>query len=110
MRWLGTARTAVRAFPADVRQDVGYQLYLLQLGEEPTDWRPMPSVGPGACEIRVHLRGEYRVLYVATRPEAVYALHAFVKKTRRTRMADLELGRARLRDLRQRGWKRTCLP
>jgi phage-related protein len=45
--------------------------------------------------------GEFRVLYLATRPEAVYVLHAFVKKTQRTRKLDLDVARARLRELGQ---------
>ena len=56
---------------------------------------PADSVGPGVREIRVHARGEYRVLYLAVRADAVYVLHAFVKKARRTRMMDLEFARAR---------------
>ena len=40
--------------------------------------------------------GEYRVLYVAKFAEAVYVLHAFEKRTKQTRQADIELGRASL--------------
>ena len=101
LRWLGNARAAVRAFPSDARRDTGYELYLVQQGNQPTDWKPLPSVGPGVREIRVHVDGEYRVLYLATRPEAVYVLHAFGKKTQQTRKLDLDLARARLRELRR---------
>ena len=59
----------------------------------------MPTVGPGVREVRIHIEGEYRVFYVASFPEAVYVLHAFEKKTRRTTVQDLELGRKRFRDL-----------
>jgi phage-related protein len=38
---------------------------------------------------------EYRVFYVARFAEAVYVLHCFVKKTRATAKADVELGRKR---------------
>jgi phage-related protein len=47
-------------------------------------------------EIRVHEGGEYRVLYVAKFVEGVYVLHAFEKRTRQTRKADIELGRRNL--------------
>jgi phage-related protein len=64
----------------------------------------MPRVGTGVREIRIHVDGEYRVLYLATRPEAVYVLHAFAKKSRRTRQMDIDLGRTRLKELpRERG-------
>ncbi len=42
----------------------------------PTDFKAMPSVGKGAYEIRVHLDGAWRIMYVAKFPEAIYVLHA----------------------------------
>ena len=42
----------------------------------------MPSVGAGVIEIRIHAGGGFRLFYIAKFPEAVYALHAFEKKTR----------------------------
>ncbi len=59
----------------------------------------MPHVGAGVREIRIHADGEYRVLYLATRPEAAYVLHAFVKKQQATPKLDIDLARARLREL-----------
>lgn len=47
----------------------------------PDDFKPMPAVGAGAYEIRIHVEGEWRVLYVAKFEDAVYVLHAFQKKT-----------------------------
>lgn len=67
-----------------------------------TDWKPMPVVGPGVMEIRVHADGEHRVFYVAKFDEAVYVLHAFAKKTRKTSPLDIELGKKRYRDLLER--------
>jgi len=65
----------------------------------PSDWKPMPSVGPGVHEIRIHTEREHRVFYVARFAEAVYVLHACEKRTRRTRHADIELAKARLAEL-----------
>ncbi len=60
----------------------------------------MPTVGPGAREIRVRDEtGTFRVLYVAVRTEATYVLHCFQKKSQRTSRADLELGAQRYKDL-----------
>ena len=59
----------------------------------------MPSVGLGVQEIRIHTGTEHRVLYIAKFAEAVYILHAFEKRTRRTPNADLDLVRQRLRGL-----------
>jgi phage-related protein len=67
----------------------------VQQGLEPNDWKPMPTVGPGVQEIRIHTGLEYRVFYVAKFAEGVYVLHAFEKRTRKTPKRDLELGRDR---------------
>ena len=89
----------VRAFPSDARSEVGYQLYKLQEGLEPSDWKPMPSVGIGVQEIRVHTGNEYRVIYVAKFAEAVYILHAFMKKAHRTAKPDIVLATERLKQV-----------
>jgi phage-related protein len=47
----------------------------------------------------VDATGAFRVIYLATRPEAVYVLHCFQKKTRKTRKADLDLAASRLRQI-----------
>jgi phage-related protein len=49
----------------------------------------------GVVEIRLHGDSESRVFYVARFEEAVYVLHFFVKKTRTTRKADIDLGKQR---------------
>lgn len=72
---------------------------MVQVGREPDDWKPMPSVGRGAREIRVRdPAGQFRVVYVATLGTAIYVLHAFQKKSRKTSKADLELARVRYRE------------
>ncbi len=64
----------------------------------------MPSIGPGVREVRVRDEaGAFRVIYTATRPEAVHVLHAFQKKTQATAKQDLDLVRARLRGLTRSG-------
>ena len=59
----------------------------------------MRGVGPGVMEVRVHQPGEYRVLFVAKFAEAVYVLHAFAKKTRKTPDRDLALARRRYAEM-----------
>jgi predicted XRE-type DNA-binding protein len=56
----------------------------------------MPLVGPGVIEIRVHLESEYRVFYLAKLEEAVYVLHAFVKKTQKSSFARYRIGQETL--------------
>lgn len=74
---------------------------MVQVGRSPADWKPMPAVGPGACEIRVRDPvGAFRVIYVAAFEDAVYVLHAFQKKSPKTSRSDLKLARRRYRDAR----------
>ena len=96
----GTLLDDLRAFPPEARRETGHQLDQVQRGLDPDDWKPMPSVGPGVREVRVRDEaGAFRVIYTATRPEAVHVLHAFQKKTQATAKRDLDLVRARLREL-----------
>ena len=91
--WVGSAREDLTDFPDDARREAGHQLHRVQMGLEPDDWKPMPSVGPGTYEIRIHSAVEHRVFYVAKFAEGIYVLHAFEKKTQRTRQADLDIGK-----------------
>lgn len=59
----------------------------------------MNSVGPGVVEIRVHAGGEYRVFYIARFKTAVYVLHTFLKKARKTPPREIALGKKRYRSL-----------
>ena len=94
--WLGSSREDVRAFPADARRRAGFQLRRVQQGLDPNDWKTMPAIGPGVSEIRLHTAVEHRVVYVAKFVEAVYVLHAFEKKGRRTSKRDVDVVRQRL--------------
>jgi phage-related protein len=57
--FLADSLKRLRQFPEGARQDAGRELARVQEGREPIDWKPMPSVGKGAREIRVskQLRG-----------------------------------------------------
>lgn len=80
IHWVGSTLADLRAFPAAARRRVGQELDLLQQGMEPTDFKPMPSVGPGVCELRIRAAGAFRVFYVAKFADGLYVLHAFRKK------------------------------
>ena len=62
--------------------DAGYQIDKVQHGEQPDDFKPMPSIGRGVEEIRVRDgTGAYRVIYTARLSDRVVVLHVFAKKT-----------------------------
>jgi len=103
IRWMGSARRDLGAFPDDARRVAGYNLHLVQNGLMPDDWKPVETVGPGTYEIRITTPppdpAQFRVFFVAKFEEAVYVLHAFEKKSRKTSRHDLELGRTRYAEM-----------
>ena len=98
--FLGDSLEEIRAFPQGARREAGFQIEKVQQGMEPDNWKPMKTVGTGTREIRVRDEtGAFRVIYVATLPEAIYVLHAFRKKTEKTAKDDIDLARRRFSDL-----------
>ena len=93
LEFVGSSLNDLRAFPAEARRAAGFELGFVQRGLEPSDWKPMKEIGPGVREIRIHVLGEWRVLYVAKFTEAVYVPHAFKKKTRKTRREEIQSAR-----------------
>jgi len=96
----GTALDDLRDFPETARREAGYQLDRVQNGLDPSDWKPMSTIGTGVQEIRIRDEtGAFRVIYVARFAEAVYVLHCFQKKTQKTSQADITLAERRYREL-----------
>jgi phage-related protein len=99
LRFVGSVLDDLRNFPAEARRHTGFQLDAVPRGLMPDDFKPMPSVGVGAYEIRVHVEGEWRVIYVAKFTDAIYVLHAFQKKTQKTRREDIDIAARRYRQI-----------
>jgi phage-related protein len=100
VEFLGDSLKNLREFPSDARQDAGRQLDRVQRGEQPNDFKPMPSIGKGVEEIRVwDEAGTFRVVYTARLRDAVYVLHAFQKKTQTTSRRDIDTAKARFAQL-----------
>jgi phage-related protein len=98
--WMGGSREDLKQFPEAAQNSLGFELYRVQCGLDPKDWKPMPSVGIGVKEIRVRdAAGIFRMIYLATRPEGVYVLHCFQKKKSRTSRSDLELATKRFKSI-----------
>lgn len=99
VRFVGDSRAALSRFPADARNRAGHELFMVQVGREPDDWKPMPTIGAGVAEIRVRKpSGAFRVIYVARFENAIYVLHAFQKQTKKTALLDLRLAKRRYRE------------
>ena len=99
LRFVGSSLDDLRSFPVEARRQAGFELYAIQRDLEPLDWKPMKTVGSGVREIRIRVLGEWRVLYVAKFADAVYVLHAFQKKTQKTRRNDLEIAQRRYKQI-----------
>ncbi len=97
LRFVGSSLDDLKNFPAEARREAGFELDAVQRGLMPSDFKPMLAVGAGAYEIRVRVLGEWRIIYVAKFERAVYVLHAFQKKTQKTRKEDIELAARRYR-------------
>lgn len=100
VKFRGSSRADLRRFPQDARREAGQQLFRVQLGMDPKNWKPMETVGAGVREIRIRDEsGIYRVMYVAKFAEAIYVLHCFQKKTKKTAPNELALAERRYKEL-----------
>lgn len=95
LNFVGSSLDDLRNFPDEARRAAGFELRAVQNGLEPSNWKRMQTIGPGVKEIRIRVLGEWRIIYVAKFRNAVYVLHAFQKKTRKTNQHDIDLARQR---------------
>jgi phage-related protein len=96
----GGALDDLSRFPTAARREAGYQLYQVQEGLDPDDWKPMNSIGQGVREIRIREEdGAFRVIHIAKFADAIYVLHCFQKKSQKTRSEDIALATRRYKDL-----------
>ena len=104
LTWLADSRSNLKAFPAGVRDDVGYALYAAQVGEMSAKAKPLHGLGGGVMEIAAQdPSGTYRAVYTVSIGESIYVIHAFQKKSKSgipTPQPEMELVRQRLKQLR----------
>lgn len=99
LKFVGSALEDLQGFAIAARRAAGFELWAAQRGLLPSDWKAMPTVGAGAYEIRIHVLGEWRVIYVAKFTKSVYVLHAFQKKSQKTRAADVAVAARRFKQI-----------
>jgi phage-related protein len=100
--WEGDSKAVLQSFPQDVRQNFGFELWQLQQGERPRDYRPLSSIGTGVFELRDQdARAWYRVIYLSRIDDVIYVLHRFEKKGREMPRKDFEKAKQRLKRLRK---------
>ena len=102
LAWVGSSQKDYRAFPDPVKDDMGYALYLAQIGRRHESAKPLRGFG-GASVLELvedHDGDTYRAVYTVRFAAAVYVLHAFQKKSRKGRETpkrDMDIVRRRLR-------------
>jgi phage-related protein len=104
--WLGSSRKDLREFPEDVRQVMGFALYLAQAGSKHPAARSLRGLGDARVleVVDDHDGDTYRGIYTVRFADAVYVLHAFKKKARHGRSTprhDIDLVRRRLAEARR---------
>lgn len=81
--FVGSARADPRGFPEDVKDAMGYALFLAQVGEKHVHAKPLKGFGgAGVLEVvEAHAGDAYRTVYTVRFEDAIYVLHAFQKKS-----------------------------
>lgn len=100
--WLGRAKSDLAEFPAEVVNEIGYALYLVQVGEKHANSKPLKGFGGASVlEVVEDFRGDtFRAVYTVRFAEVIYVLHAFQKKSKsgiETPPKEIEKVKARLK-------------
>ncbi len=102
--WIADSRANVKSFPSAVQYDMGYALYLAQLGNMSVHAKPLHGLGGGVLEIAAHdASGAYRAVYTVSIGDSIYVIHAFKKKSKAgiaTPKSEINLVGQRLKQLR----------
>jgi len=103
VRFVGSSREDLKAFPGRARRRSGFDLETVQRGQTPSRAKVLSGFGGGGVQeiVADAEGGTYRVVYVVRLVRAVYVLHAFQKKSTsgiKTSRRDMELIRRRLEE------------
>ena len=103
LNWIGSSYKDFCAFPDEVKSEMGFGLFLAQLGTRHIKAKTLSGFGgEGVVELVDDHRGEtFRTVYTVRFATSVYVLHAFQKKSKSgiaTPLSDINLVKRRLRD------------
>ncbi len=106
LEWIGNSLDDLKNFPEDVKQAVGYALYLAQCGEKHSSVKPLKGFrGTSVLEVVQNFDGDtYRAVYTIQFEDVVYVVHVFQKKSKRgiaTPKPDIERIKTRLKRARE---------
>ena len=102
LNFVGSSQEDIKAFPEEVRLDIGYALFVAQRGEKSEAAKPSRGFGgAGVLEIVENFDSNtYRAVYTVKFSNALYVLHCFQKKAKhgiKTPQHDINLIKQRLR-------------
>lgn len=100
--WIASSQKDLRSFPEEVRETMGFALYVAQTGGKHDAAKVLKGFGSaGVLEVVDDFDGDtFRAVYTVKFNDAVYVLHAFQKKSRKgaeTPQKDVELIKRRLK-------------
>lgn len=100
--WIGSTKADLTSFPEDVKDGIGYALYIAQRGGKHADTKALRGFGgAGILEIvEDHAGDTYRAVYTVRLAGRIYVLHVFQKKSKtgiKTPKPEIELIRSRLK-------------
>jgi len=95
----GDTLMRLRSFPEAAKQRAAYEIDRVLSDKEPESWESFPNVGQGVRGIRIQVNGHYRVLYIDKVDNRVHVLHAYEKKSQKTRQTDIDLAKPRLKSV-----------
>ena len=82
--WMGDSLERLQEFPATVQDEVGYAIYLAQIGGKHQSAKPLKGLGSGVLEVVSDHRGDtFRAVYTVRFQDRVYVLHAFQKTSKK---------------------------
>ncbi len=101
--WIGSSREDLKQFPDEVQDEMGYGLYLAQMGDRHNHAKTLSGLGNAkVIELRENDRsGTYRVIYTVEMADFIFVLHAFQKKSKSgiaTPKQEIDLLKRRLKE------------
>ena len=109
LKFVGSSKKDLSAFPDEVRQEIGHSLFVAQQGGRAPNVKTLQGFGGGGVvELVEDFDGDaYRCVYTTKVKDVIVVLHAFQKKSKRggeTPKHDVELMQSRLREALLMNW------
>jgi len=99
--WIGSSLKDLKKFPEAVKDEIGYILFLAQIGEHHKNIKALTGFPGSVMEIKSDYdKDTYRAVYAAKLGDDIYLLHTFKKKSKRgikIPKEDIEVIRQRLK-------------